>query len=285
MARARTTPTALIGAGRLARVLLPLLGPAGYPVVAVADRRVERPAEATAHAGLVLLAVPDRAVAAVAAELAAAPLAWRGRVVLHHAGALGLEPLAPLAARGAGVGVLHPLQCLGSAGARRLLRGSRARIEGDRSGRAAASRLARRLGLVPLAIPATPAARAAYHAAAALASNDVLALLGLAEELLAAAGVRAAAARAALLPLARGTLAQLERDGAAGALTGPAARGDVATLRAHLRALARISPEGAQVHRLLSRRLAAAAQALGVLAPADARRVRGLAGPGRRRGV
>jgi predicted short-subunit dehydrogenase-like oxidoreductase (DUF2520 family) len=282
MARARPTPTAVIGAGRLARALLPLLGPAGHPVVAVADGRRARAADVGA-ARLVLLAVPDRAIAEVAARLARRAIDWRGRVVLHHAGALGLSPLAALARRGAGVGVLHPLQCLGTdaAAAADLVRGSRARIEGDRAGRAAAARLARGLGLVVLPIDPTPASRAAYHAAAALASNDLVALLDLAAELLVSAGVSRHAARRALLPLARGTLCQLEAADLAGALTGPAARGDVPTLRAHLERLAQGSPEGAEVHRLLSGRLAAAAQGLGALSACDADRVRRLRVPGR----
>ena len=284
MNAAEPMTTAVIGAGRLARALLPLLGPAGYPVVAVAARR-SAAARAAARglarvrattslrgavedARLVLLAVPDAAVRGGARTIAAPPgFDWSGRTVLHHAGALGVEPLETLARAGAGVGVLHPLQCLGTASAAsRLVPGSRARIDGDRRGRPVASRLARDLGLVPLRLPRglTESQRATYHAAAALVSNDLVALLALGTEMLESIGLSRRAAREALLPLARGTLDQLSGAGIRGAITGPVARGDLETLRGHLRALGRRSKAAAEVHRLLSRRLARLVREQGV---------------------
>jgi predicted short-subunit dehydrogenase-like oxidoreductase (DUF2520 family) len=297
----RTTPTAVIGAGRLARALLPLLGPAGHPVVAVASRRIAaarsaarsspgaiacaRPAEAADRARLVLLAVPDAAIAGVARDLARnGARDWRGRTVLHHAGALGLEPLAALAKAGAAVGVLHPLQCLAGSRVRlELLRGARARVEGDARGLAAATRLARRLGLVPLRLHAGDAgdARAAYHAAASVVSNDLVALLDLGVALLARAGIGPRQAIAALLPLAHGTLTQAAGEGPGAALTGPVVRGDLATLRSHLAALARVDRDAVEIHRLLSVRLArvaarrggrASPRRIAALRPAGARR-------------
>jgi predicted short-subunit dehydrogenase-like oxidoreductase (DUF2520 family) len=210
-------------------------------------------------AELLLLAVPDRALEPLARGLASAPrVDWRGRTVLHHAGARGPEALAPLARAGAAVGLLHPLQCLGiPALAGEILPGSRARIEGHVRARRAAAALARDVGLVVLRVRTrSPADRLAYHAAAALASNDLVALLDLAVEALAAAGLSRRSALAARVPLSRGTLRQLEQAGPRGALTGPVARGDLGTLAGHLRRLARIDPQGARVHELLSRRLA-----------------------------
>lgn len=268
-------PTAVIGTGRLARALLPLLSPAGFPVAAVAGRSlpaarrlarglpgaraVTDPATAVRAGGLVLLAVPDAAIADLAGQLGACSgISWRGRVVLHHAGSLGLEPLDPLRRRGASVGLLHPLQCLGRPEiAAAALRGSRARIEGTPKARLLAIRLARALGLVPLPLRRglSAADRSAYHAAAALLSNDVVALLDLGADLLVSIGLRRAEAMAALAPLAHGTLAQVEESGLEAALTGPVARGDVKTLQAHLRALRARSTAAEAVHRLLSKRL------------------------------
>jgi predicted short-subunit dehydrogenase-like oxidoreductase (DUF2520 family) len=267
--------TAVIGTGRLARTLIPLLSPAGFPVAAVSGRRLALarrvarqlprvrtgtdPAAAASAAGLVLLAVPDAAIAGLAADLGAVPgISWRGKVILHHAGSLGLEPLEPLRRRGASVGLLHPLQCLGRPDlASAVLRGSRARIEGTPKARALALRLARALGLVPLPLRRglSAADRSAYHAAAALLSNDVVALLDLGADLLVSIGLTRRAAVAALGPLARGTLAQAEGGGTGAALTGPVVRGDLKTLQAHLGVLRSRSRTAEAAHRLLSRRL------------------------------
>ena len=145
---------------------------------------------------------------------------------------------------------MHPLQCLGAVGAEQLA-GSRARVEGDRRGRAAASRLARDLGLRPLRWAHEPddADRAAYHAAAALASNDLVALLDHATELLERGGLSRRDALGALAALARGTLAEIEHGGICQALSGPVARGDAQTVAAHLERLAAHSDDLLRVHR------------------------------------
>jgi len=298
-----STPTAVFGAGHLARALLPLLPRAGYGPLAVCARRIAaarsacrlvrggrarattRPETALEDAVLVLLAVPDREVSPLAHRLARLPgVDWKGRVVLHHAGSAGPDLLAPLVDQGAGAAVMHPLQCLGEPEvAGRLLAGSRARIEGDRRGKPAAMRLARALGLIPLRFPAEPTAaqRSAYHTAASLLSNDLVALLALGLDLMERAGVDRGPALEGLSVLAQGTLLQAEQSGLEGALTGPVARGDLATLQSQLESAAHLPP-AAEVHRLLSLRLARLAHDRGSVAAA--RRIeRALAGkPGRR---
>ena len=296
MSAARRPPTAIIGAGRLARALGPAAVRAGYPIVAVASRSIASarrlskrlgastvtacPADAARPARLVLLAVPDREIRAVSREIAESlETGWKSRTVLHHAGSLGVEPLSPLAKLGAGVGVLHPLQCLGIAEvAASVLPGSGARIEGDRRGAAAARRLAKDLELVPLPIPPglRPSDRATYHTAASLVSNDLVALLSLAVDLMESIGVPRSEALAGLVPLARGTLAHTEAGGLDGALTGPVARGDVETAAAQLRSLARRSKSGAEAHRLLALRLLELAERAGSLDSAQRRELRQL---------
>jgi predicted short-subunit dehydrogenase-like oxidoreductase (DUF2520 family) len=247
----------------------------GYPVVAVAARRrsaartlcgklggaraTTSAARAVERAELILIAVPDRAIAPVATGLArAAGLRWEARTVLHHSGATGLAPLRTLRQRGAAVGLLHPLQALPDAEtAREVLPGSRARVEGTPRALRLARRLARDLELVPLRFRGElgDEDRILYHAAAALASNDVLALLASAVDLLQSIGVGRREATRALAALSRGALLQAERRGLDRALTGPVVRGDVEVVRSHLDALQRRSANEAAVHRLLSRRL------------------------------
>ena len=289
MKRARRPAVAVIGAGRLARVFLSHLAAAGYEAATVASRSAEdarrlcrripgtrpaaSPAAAVEGARIVLLAVPDREIEPLARELARnVPRGWRARTVIHHAGALGPSALAPLSRRGAAVAVLHPLQVLGSSrAARAVLAGSRARIEGDARGVRTARRLALDLGLVPVRFPRPlgPAGRAAWHAAASLASNDLVALLSLAAETLGATGLGPDEALTVLLPLARGALAHLEAGGIEGALTGPVARGDAATVASQLRTLRASCPEALDAHRALSLRLLRIAAAAGRVSAAE----------------
>ncbi len=294
MKRASRPRTAIIGTGRLARAIGPLLPASGYVVVTVAGRRIAPArslcrkipgaramtshARAARDAGLILLAVPDREIAPLASDLSENYETWQGKIVLHHAGSLGLEPLRALQRAGAEVGLLHPLQALGDASlGSELLAGSRARVEGTSAAAAAARRLARDLGLVPLHFPRrlNDRDRIAYHAAASLASNDLVALLGAAVDLLQTTGLGRRAAVEALVPLARGTLEQAGRRGLGAALSGPVVRGDASTVAAQLRVLDRVSRRDARIHRWLSRRLLTLAEDEGQgLPPAGRRRLR-----------
>jgi predicted short-subunit dehydrogenase-like oxidoreductase (DUF2520 family) len=173
---------------------------------------------------VVLLCVPDRAVAAVAADLP------RGPIVLHTAGALDLDVLAPHEERGS----LHPLMSFpGPAVALPDPRTVPAALAGTPGALAAARDLCATVGFRPFAVPGD---RRLYHAAAVLAGNlaTVLAVEGAA--LLRAAGVAEPEAREVLLPLAHASVANSVH-GLRAALTGPLARGDRSTLAAHARAM------------------------------------------------
>src|SRR5213594_1313149 len=122
---------AVIGAGRLGRTLGRLLLRRGYAPTGLSCRslRSARQArafigagepttsttQAAARAQLVLMATPDREIAAVARELARMRLSWTGRVVAHTSGAVSSEALEPLRQRGALVASLHPLVSIAAA--------------------------------------------------------------------------------------------------------------------------------------------------------------------------
>jgi predicted short-subunit dehydrogenase-like oxidoreductase (DUF2520 family) len=185
---------------------------------------------------VVLLAVPDDAVAEVAASLAATGAVTGGHTVLHLSGALGIDALAPLGPHAAALGSLHPYQTLhpspeGAAG----LEGAVAGVGGTPEAVAVASALARSVGLVPVEVPEER--RALYHAAAVFASNYLVTLAGVAEGLLADVGFSPEQARAALGPLMSAALDNALAGGPDAALTGPVARGDAETVRRHLAAL------------------------------------------------
>jgi len=184
----------------------------------------------------VLLAVPDGALPEMALALAAQGEAPAGCAVFHLSGAHGTDPLEPLLARGYSLGTLHPLQSLADPvlGAE-LLRGAYFAVSGDPAAVLVARRLLSPLGASVFTVPV--ARRPLYHAAAVFASNFVAGLMGAAGRLMHQAGVPEDEALRAILPLARGSLGNLERLGTVRALTGPVSRGDVETVRVHLRTL------------------------------------------------
>lgn len=186
---------------------------------------------------LLVLAVPDTALAGVAAEWAAAGPAPQGAVALHLSGALPSSVLEPLRARGHAVGALHPLQTVAAPDERgAALRGIAFAFEGEAAARPAADAIARAAGGRVFDVPAR--GKAKYHAACVFAANYVVANAAVAARLLAeAASIPEADALAALLPLMDGALGNLTRVGLPRALTGPIARGDVEVVRRHLDAL------------------------------------------------
>lgn len=210
---------AVIGRGRLGGALTRALTRAGVSVEGPLGRGADG-----AGADVVLLCVPDGEIAAAAAAVTPGPL------VGHCSGATTLAPLAAHEALS-----LHPLMTVPSPEAD--LAGAPCAVAGatDRA-LAAATDLALAAGMRPVAIADED--RAAYHAAASVASNFLVTLEAFAERLAATAG----ADRDLLVPLVRQTVENWSRDGAA-ALTGPIARGDEATVARQRAAVAERAPE------------------------------------------
>lgn len=194
---------------------------------------MERPPSGTTA---VILSVPDEVLPEISMALAAHGEAPGGCVAFHLSGALGTDPLAPLLGQGYEVGTLHPLQTLADPvlGAHQL-QGVYFAISGEPNAMSTARRIIHHLGGVGVSIPV--AQRPLYHAAAVFASNYLAGLLNAAGRLMVQAGVPEDEALSAILPLARGGLENLERMGPARALTGPISRGDLETVRLHLRTL------------------------------------------------
>jgi len=212
---------ALLGAGRLGTALAAALRAAGRDVEGPLGRG------ATPQAPVVLLCVPDGQIAAAASAIPAGPL------VGHCSGATGLEPL-----EGHEAFALHPLMTVPPGTAPEVFRGAGAAVDGSTPrALAVATALAEALGMRPFRV--APEDRAAYHAAAAIASNFLVALEGAAERLAATAGV----GRAELAPLVRAAVETWERLGAERALTGPIVRGDEATVARQRAAVAERTPE------------------------------------------
>lgn len=211
---------------------------------------------------VVLIAVPDDGIGEVATELAAASAAGvlRGGVpVLHLSGAFGSELLASLARLGHPTGSLHPLVALADADAASRLRGGWFGVEGAPAALAVARTIV--AALQGRLLEVDGAGNALYHAAAVAASNYVVALLAVAERWMEMAGVNGTDARPALAALAASAVDSVERLGPAAALTGPVARGDVDTIRAHL---ARLSGKDRHLYSVLAESALALARQRGL---------------------
>lgn len=259
---------AIVGAGVLGTALAILLKRAGYTITAISSRNRRRAQDAVAAVGegepcadpgsaargadLVLLAVPDRAIAAVSLELASSGSLRKGAVVAHLAGGLPAGVLAGVAAAGAARGSIHPLQSFADLQtAVRHLPEAFFFLEGDQEAVDVLRSVVVALDGRPVEIDGS--VKALYHAGAAAASNFLVTVVDYAVTLLFRAGVPRDAALGALMPLIRGTVANLEAVGLPSALTGPIARGDTGTLRRHLRALEKQPGDLTRLYRSLAR--------------------------------
>jgi predicted short-subunit dehydrogenase-like oxidoreductase (DUF2520 family) len=218
----------VVGAGRLGTSLSRSLRAAGVPVEGPLGR-----GEPPRGCDAIVLCVPDGEI-----EAAAASVAGAAALVGHTSGATALTALAP--AGGAGFG-LHPLQTF-TGGDSDTFAGAGCAIAGSTpEALAFAAGLARALGMTAFEID--DEGRAAYHAAASVASNFLVTLQAAAERVAAGAGLEPAEARRLLLPLVRQTVENVAAHGPERALTGPIARGDDATVAAQRQAVAEAAPE------------------------------------------
>jgi predicted short-subunit dehydrogenase-like oxidoreductase (DUF2520 family) len=234
----------LIGAGKVGRVLARLLGESGaFTVQDVLTRSHYSAGQAVAfigagraHAALAqmraadvwMLAVTDDQIGPACAALAACqPLA--GSVVFHCSGAKSSAELAPAAAAGAATASVHPVRSFADPEqVARHFAATFCGIEGDPRALALLGGALAAIGAQPVAIDA--AAKTVYHAASVFASNYLVTVIDAALRAYQAAGIAEETARALAAPLATETLANVLRMGPEQALTGPIARGDMATV-------------------------------------------------------
>jgi predicted short-subunit dehydrogenase-like oxidoreductase (DUF2520 family) len=258
-------------------VLSAALARAGHHAVAVAAvsrasrRRAESlvpeaailpPDDVAARADLLLLAVPDDVLRELVGGLAAAGVVRAGTLVAHTSGAHGYRVLDPLTERGALPLALHPVMTFtGTEVDLQRLAGASFGVTSPAELRPAAEALVIEMGAEPAWVE--EALRPLYHAALAMGANHLVTLVNQAADLLRQAGIDHPARM--LGPLLGAALDNALRHGDA-ALTGPVARGDAGTVRAHLQVLDDPAVRSAYV--ALSRLAAVRALAAGTL-PAD----------------
>ena len=259
---AHVSSIGFVGAGRLAASFAAALKSARYPVRAVASRDTASaetlarklgiepaaPVEVVESCDLVFLAVPDTQIAPLASSLT-----WQsGQFVVHCSGALDLRALSAATAGGAIAGCFHPLQTFPSRTPEPLrFQGISCGIEAPEPLGRYLETLAKNLGASSFRLEGVD--RRLYHAAAVFMSNHLVALASAAARLWELAGLDSSA-RGALSPLMLSAASNVAALPLRDALTGPVARGDIATVQGQLAALAG-APDLRELYRALSAEL------------------------------
>ena len=243
-----------IGAGTVGTALAIRLSERGQSVVAVSSRsqtsaeklaqaidgcRALDSSQAVADvAELVFITTPDDAIATVVSTVN-----WHsGQSVVHCSGADSVDTLEPARKQGASVGAIHPLQTFASVEqAINNISGSTFALEAQEPLLSTLKEIATTLDGTWIELTADD--KVLYHAAAVIACNYLVTLVKLATDLWQTFDVPPERATQALLPLLRGTIANIERVGIPKCLTGPIARGDTGTIRKHIDAMKKAAPD------------------------------------------
>lgn len=249
---------AVYGPGRAGGALALAADQAGHEITSIRGRNAEAAAALSREVGATG-GIPDLLIIAVADD--ALVDSWEivsvdavPPAVVHVSGAVSTAVLEPFERAGALIGAFHPLQTIPDShtGAARL-KGAHVAVTAEQELKPTLFDLAGSLGCIPFEI--TDTRKPLYHAAAAASANYTLAALAVASELYEAAGIDFAAAR----PLVEAIVDNAFEIGAERALTGPIARGDVATVEMQLEAVAERAPEALDAFMAMARVTAALA--------------------------
>jgi predicted short-subunit dehydrogenase-like oxidoreductase (DUF2520 family) len=243
---------AIVGAGRLGTALAMRLAEAGYSipeVIARGNPQSLRTARTVARkvgarvvtlrttqltADLIWFCVPDAEISNAATELSRHD--WRGKIAFHSSGVLTSEIFRVLYKEGAQAASVHPLMTFVAGSLPELIDVPFA-LEGDAPAVAMAKTIMRKLGGNPFAIRKQD--KPAYHAFATMICPLLVSLLASSEAVAELAGIPNRETRRRMMPIIRQTLANYAQLGPADAFSGPIVRGDAATIRLHLRSLAK----------------------------------------------
>ncbi|SDG91793.1 MULTISPECIES: Rossmann-like and DUF2520 domain-containing protein [unclassified Duganella] len=264
----------LIGAGHVGRVLGRLFAQTGvFTIQQVLTRSagsaqqavdfigaggVATAYEALQPAAVYMLAVGDDQIGA-ASEALARTLPLKDSIVFHCSGALASDRLQAVRDAGALVASVHPIRSFADpAAVAAQFTGTFCGIEGDAGALAVLTPALQAIGAQP--VPINAAAKTVYHAAAVFASNYLVTVLDAALRAYQAAGIPEPVARQLAQPLASESMANVFRLGAAAALSGPIARGDMATVARQQQAVTEWDADSGALYQALVAPTAALAQ-------------------------
>jgi predicted short-subunit dehydrogenase-like oxidoreductase (DUF2520 family) len=207
--------------------------------------------EALDSCSFLMLSLPDSAIADVASRLSVANVVAPGTVVFHCSGALSTQALHPLRDSGALVASAHPIKSFADSSlALRIFEGTYVALEGDTSACEALHSLFNDIGGNVLHM--TPEAKTLCHIGHVCASNYLVAVLDLAQQLYQRAGIDDSVSMNFLRPIVQGTVENVLSLGTTKALTGPIMRGDVATVQQHADLLGKEIPSLSPIYAALA---------------------------------
>jgi predicted short-subunit dehydrogenase-like oxidoreductase (DUF2520 family) len=228
----------IIGAGKVGRALAHALEKHGAHVTLHPARKVlpKKPIDAS----IIVLALRDKQLGPFAEELAAQKLVKKSAVVVHNAGSLDAEVLAPLRRVCAGIAQLHPMISFASTTFFPSIKHGHVHIKGDRAAETKGRKLAKKIGMTPRTFKKLDTV--GYHAAAGLVANGAAALAAIGLELLVVSGVPRKDAPKMLGPLLRSVAENVDELAFPAALTGPVRRGDAAGIDKQIAVLKKKMP-------------------------------------------
>jgi predicted short-subunit dehydrogenase-like oxidoreductase (DUF2520 family) len=240
---------AIIGLGKVGTALGFLLKSAGYEIAAVSDVSPESliggveftggtafadASEAANEADTIFITTCDDAIETTCEEISQKGAIHPGDKVVHVSGAGGLDILDSARKCGAYVASIHPLQSFADTkNAIENLPGSTFGITANDEIYDWAVEIVTALGGTHFSVAEED--KPLHHAAACMASNYLVTLMSIVEEIYQSLGLKDDTAMKAFWPLVQGTIKNIEKKGIAPSLTGPIARGDIGTVRKHLR--------------------------------------------------
>ncbi|GAB4439739.1 MAG: Rossmann-like and DUF2520 domain-containing protein [bacterium] len=281
-----------IGAGRVGTSLSYLLKAKGYNVIGITSRSISSAERAATFMGnsiaysndifvfvedsdIVFITTNDDAVPYVAEGMSKNCEIRENQIFLHTSGSLSSSVLKPLKERGGIIASLHPLQTVANPeeGIKNIV-GSIFAIEGDERAIPVLKEMVKNLEGVPFHIPEEK--KPLYHLAAVIACNYFVTLVDTSLEIFKNISIDEEVGLEGLLKLVHGTMNNMERLGTKNALTGPIARGDIETVRGHLKAMKNFAPELTLLYKVLGDRTIKIAKEKGTLKAEDAKRLKEL---------
>ena len=258
-------PIAVYGLGRWGTSLALGLLDHGLPLAGVGSRHrrtdlpdalrslwVDDPCELVRRAEWIFLTVRDDALATVAERFADLPVDWHARVVLHSSGLHPPERLAPLADRGARVGVLHPLNTFPDpVTGRTRIAGTAYTIVADPPVQQALVAFVHSIGGIPHVLPRD--FQPIYHLIAVLVANAPVVCAAWGRALLRQSGLERYIPWEAYRPLIEAAAQGMVDPEPIRRLTGPWVRNDRSTMRVHRQWLRRMRAPEERVYRELAR--------------------------------
>ncbi|MAL16491.1 MAG: hypothetical protein CL670_10055 [Balneola sp.] len=238
----------IIGLGRVGTALLHVFNEKGYPVISVYNHSeieegfkkqypntlfsVGQPKDLDNLGDLIFISVSDDAISSIAEELADQFPKLRRKVV-HLSGTHSSQILNPIKKNGANVASFHPMQAITPK--TKSFEGTWFDMEGDKVLLEELENISHDLKAKTFRVDAD--AKPLLHASAVVASNYLVVLSDMVAKISAEANIPEATALNALKPLMENTIENINTLGVTDALTGPIARGDLETVKQHLKSL------------------------------------------------